>query len=299
MTNLPQELNKLNFSLITIRFHPTDMESFDFFYKSIFLPNFVFKCPIYCGTIEYDKTLDRHLHFVLGYTRNEWTENDKLRTKLNSMKNYKVLNIKNTEFEGKGINCKTLNKYTPDTDENNEEENKKNFLKSVAVLKSIGYCLKEDNKNYITNLSDKDLETAYQSYIFTCKKPIGTLKHIDEHKILSIGNVRSYMYDTFMEDNFDIGDLPLLESYMIQHKNVSFVKISKQQKSQVLKELELKVTNDKMLYKNFKTDTEEFLDQSLDIEAEYDGYINPKSEMIKEIIYLRKKLQLQEKKNIC
>ena len=46
MTNLPQELNKLNFSLITIRFHPTDMESFDFFYKSIFLPNFVFKCPI-------------------------------------------------------------------------------------------------------------------------------------------------------------------------------------------------------------------------------------------------------------
>lgn len=289
--DLPQKINELNFSLITINFHPTDMEAFDFFINTIFYPNFVYKSSLYCGTIEFDKTLNRHLHFVIGYTNNEFKDNDRLKRSLNSVKIKKALKIKNTEYEGIGIDVKQLNK--PD----GEIEN---FIKSVEVMKSIGYCLKENNKNYVTNISQKDLEASFQAYIFTCKKQVGMLDNNIEYKLLSPGNLLSYMYDSYKKSGMDISDISMLETYMIQHHKLSFIKISEKQKTQALKELELHVTTNPDEYRKYKTQTEEYLDQSLDIEAEYDGYINPKSEMIKEIIYLRKKIkELNEKKNLC
>lgn len=292
MSTLPEQLNQLNFSLITIRFHPTDMKAFDFFYNTIFLSNYVYKCQVYCGTIEYDKTLDRHLHFVLGYTRNEWSDNDRLRRDLNGMKNYKVLKIKNTEFESCGINCKTLNKYSPDKDEPEDKLLKDNFIKSVAVMKSIGYCLKEDNKNYITNVSKKDLEKSYQAYIFSCKKHIGLLDNDLEYKILTVGNLLSYMYDSFKKSDMDLDDLPMLEAYMIQHHKLCFLKITDKQKTQALKELELHITKNPHEYKKYKTTTEEFIEQSMSVEEEFECFENSKQCMIKEIIYLRNKLKL-------
>lgn len=287
--NLPQEINKLNFFLITINFHPTDIEAFDFFYKTIFLPNFAFKCQIYCGTIEYDNTLNRHLHFVLGCTKDIFQEADKLRTKLNGEKIKKILKIKNTEFEEIGIKVDGLNK--PKKDKPNPH-----FIKSVEVMKSIGYCLKEDNKNYITNLSQEDLETCYQSYIFSCKKHIGMLDNNLEYKLLSTGNLLSYMYDSYKKSKMDIADIPMLEAYMIQHHKLSFIKITDKQKTQALKELELHITENPREYQKYKTDTEQYLSQSKDIEAEYEGYINPQAQMIKEILYLRNKVEVLENK---
>lgn len=289
--NLPQKINDLNFSLITINFHPTDMEAFDFFVNTIFKPNFVFKCPLYCGTLEYDETLNRHLHFVLGYTKNDIKDNFDLRRQLNGTKIKNILKIKNTEFDAVGINCKSLNKPS----EEDLKENP-NFIKSVEVMKSIGYCLKEDNKNYLTNISQEDLEACYQAYIFSCKKHIGMLENELEYKLLSVGNLLSYMFDSFKKSGMDKTDLPLLETYMIQHHKLSFLKITDKQKTQALKELELHITENPNEYRKYKTETAEFLEKYSAVEEEYDSYVCPKKEMIKEIIYLRKKIQeLNEK----
>lgn len=284
--NLPQKINELNFSLITINFHPTDMEAFDFFVNTIFKPNFVFKSPLYCGTLEYDKTLNRHLHFVLGYTNNDFKDNTALRVKLNGTKIKNILKIKNTEFESVGINCKSLNKPS-------EEEAKENpnFIKSVEVMKSIGYCLKEDNKNYLTNLSQEDLEASFQAYIFSCKKHIGMLENNLEYKILSVGNLLSYMFDSYKKSGMDISELPYLETYMIQHHKLSFIKINEKQKTQALKELQLHLTENKNEYKKFKTIMDNTFYKYDNIEEEYESYINPKLEMIKEISFLRNKIE--------
>lgn len=287
--NLSQEINNLNFFLITVNFHPTDMEAFDYFYKTIFLPNFVYKCQLYCGTIEFDNTLNRHLHFVLGCTKDIFQEADKLRTKLNAEKIKKVLKIKNTEFEEVGIQVDGLNK---------PKRNKPDphFIKSVEVMKSIGYCLKENNQNHLTNLKTDDLESCYQSYIFSCKKSIGMLDNDLEYKLLTIGSLLSYMYDSYKKSEMDITDIPMLEAFMIQHHKLSFIKITDKQKTQALKELELHVTENPNEYKKYKTDTEQYISQSKDIEKEYDGYLNPQAEMIKEIVYLRNKVESLENK---
>lgn len=84
------------------------------------------------------------------------------------------------------------------------------------------------------------------------KKPIAPLTNNWEHKQLCSGNLLNHFYNTHIEHP----EIPIhqLEYFMIQHKKLSFVKISEKQKTQCLKELNLIISKDANYWQKYDND---------------------------------------------
>lgn len=275
--NLSDNLSKLKFAFITINYHPTDIDSFNVFFNSIFLP-YIKGAEIYCCSTEYDGTAQRHLHCVLGYTSKFAPSVDRIKQRLS----------------GKKILAK-LDKIYNTKDENAFEFEPIAKEDTFEIYKTTGYCMKCSPEHLYTNMLKEDQDACYKAYLYSESKPIAPINHQIEHKQVSKGNLLSYMYDSYVKGDFTPSEIPVLESYMIQHCKLSFVNISQNQKCQALRELSLRLSENKNEYVKYKTDGYENIDDIKDIENYYIQYINPRSEMAKEILYLRRKIVELEK----
>ncbi len=276
--NLDDNLSKLKFAFITINYHPTDIESFNIYLTTIFLP-YIKQSEIYNLSTEYDDTAQRHLHCVLGYTNDFATSLDKIRQYLSGKKRlaplHKIYNTNENAFQFDYIS-------KDDT---------------FDVYKTIGYCFKSAPENYYSNMSQSDIDACYKAYLYSESKPIAPINHNIEHKQISKGNLLAYLYDSYKKSDLEPYELPVLEAYMIQYHKLSFINISDKQKIQGLKELKLRISENPTAYQDYKTDGFENLysENPDDIEEEFNQYFNPKQEMIKQILYLRNKVQYLEK----
>lgn len=275
--NLSTNLSKLKFAFITINYHPTDIDSFNVFFNSIFLP-YIKGAEIYNCSTEFDGTAQRHLHCVLGYTSKFAPSIDRIRQRLSGKKILAKLD--------KIYNTKDENAFKFDYLDNSD---------TFEIYKTIGYCFKSGAEYIYTNMIKEDVDATYKAYLYSESKPIAPINHNIEHKQLSKGNLLSYMYDSYVKGDFTVSDIPVLESYMIQHCKLSFVNISQNQKCQALRELNLRLSENKNEYVKYKTDGYENIDDIKDIEDHYFQYINPRAEMAKEILYLRRKVVELEK----
>lgn len=241
MNTFIEKHNKHNFCLITINFHPSDMDSFNTFLNSIFLP-YVIEAPLYALTTEFNESLSRHLHCVVGYDKNFARDIDKIKTKLNGKKIKKILSkVYNTDECG--FDIKPLQDNTSSDDEDKD-------TKFGHVYTTIGYCIKQGTRYLQTNIKDeKVLEQCRIAYIDKVKKPIVQLENNYEHKQLSKGNILNYIYDASIKHP----NIPIvqLENYTIKHMKYSYISISSQQKKQAFKELNIIRSEDDKIHDKY------------------------------------------------
>lgn len=244
MNTFIEKHQKHNFALITINFHPTDMDAFNHFLNSYFLP-YIIDAPLYVLTTEYDQTLSRHLHCVIGYDKNFARDIEKIKVKLNAKKVKKILkNIYNTDEVAFDVKPLQDNTKTQDKDRD---------TKFGHVYTTIGYTIKQGTNNLQTNIQDQEvLEQCRLSYIDKMKKPIIQLENNYEHKQLSKGNILNYLYDASIKHP----EIPIvqLENYTIQHMKYSYISISQYQKTQALKELNIVRSKDSKIYEKYENE---------------------------------------------
>jgi len=244
MNTFIEKHQKHNFALITINFHPTDMDAFNHFLNSYFLP-YVIDAPLYVLTTEFNKTLSRHLHCVVGYDKNFARDINTIQKKLNGKKVKKILkNIYNTDEVAFDIKPLQDNTKTQDKDRD---------TKFGHVYTTIGYTIKQGTNYLQTNLQDQEvLEQCRLSYIDKMKTPFVQLENNYEHKQLSKGNILNYLYDASIKHP----EIPIvqLENYTIQHLRYSYISISSYQKTQALKELNIARSKDPKLYEKYENE---------------------------------------------
>ena len=182
MEDFIQKIQNLNYAMITINYHPTDMDDYKLFFNTILLP-YAMTASIYFITTEYKDTQNEHCHIILSYGENESIRDfDKIKRKLKSKKvTQNLLKLTNTKLEHAikvdKVNSTVFDKY-----------------------KSIGYLLKHGSENLISNVKDqKILDMVYQSYITAMKKPIVQVEHQLQYKTIGKGELLLHMYDEHMK----------------------------------------------------------------------------------------------------
>lgn len=216
-------------SLITIRFHISDLETFDYFVTHTFLP-YAKENEYYHSGIEFPETSERHLHCVIKNTTVR--DNEKVQKKIKTMIHTHKNKIYNTLTDN-ALDVKYLKTYKD-------------------ISRSIGYICKQSATDIQTNIPQYEIDAGLVAYYQDAKIPFAVVDNIYEHKQVSKGNLLNYMYDA----NIKHPTIPihLLEEFMIQHMKISFVNISTQQKTQVKKELVLITTSDKEYSQKYEND---------------------------------------------
>lgn len=192
--------DKYNWSLITINFHPTDMDGFQYFLETIYKP-YIKEFPVYINTIEYPDTPQQHLHTVIA--RDKSKDNAKILQKITGKRFTKDLKLNNTEKD-KAIQCDALS--------------------TVAdIYNSIGYCVKQREKILFHNIPEDDLEMCYKSWLYASKDVICKVDNVLEYKNVSKGDLLMYLYDTAKKyPDIPVSELP---AYMVAKLNFSFISV--------------------------------------------------------------------------
>jgi len=192
--------DKYNWSLITINFHPTDTDGFEYFLNTKYKP-YIQEFPIYINTVEYPDTPNQHLHTVIA--RDKSLDNKKIEQKLKGKRFMKDLKLNNTNNKD-AINVKALT--------------------TVAdIYQSIGYCVKQREKILFHNIEESDLEMCYKSWLYASKDVICKVDNVLEYKNVSKGDLLLYLYDTAKKfPNIPIPELP---AYMVAKLNFSFISV--------------------------------------------------------------------------
>lgn len=216
----------LIYFLFTANFHSTDMSSYDEYYKWLKIKISDISKQYWLNT-EYENTTDEHLHAVISLEKCKANEKDKVKQKLFPLSQKKSL------------------KHIINTNENAFDI--KQLSECIDIYSSIGYIIKQGKANLYSNeRDDKFLDDCYKSYIYKSKKPIAPLSHVEPYKLLSVGNVRDYIIHHAKENpNIPLCTIP---DYLVQHKNLSFLKISKYQKEQAVREAQLVLSDNDELY---------------------------------------------------
>lgn len=242
-----EKIKDLNFGLITINFHPSDMDQFNNFLTTYFLP-YIIEAPLYALTTEFNTSLSRHLHCVVGYdkkfARDIYTIKNKLNAKKVKLNLIKIYNTDECAFD-----VKTIQDDTKDE----KVELEKRDTKWGHIFTSIGYCVKQGTGYLQTNIKDTELlEQSRLSYINKMKKPIVSLDNNYEHKQLSKGNILNHLYDASIKHP----EIPIiqLENYTIKHMKYSYANVTQYTKRQVLKELYIIRSNDQKIYEKYGND---------------------------------------------
>lgn len=207
-----------NWSFITVRFHETDLVTFDHFTKMILIP-YILTNEYYVIGIEHPSTSERHLHAVLKNTTSR--DNDKVRQKVNNLVKSKKNNIWNT-IQANAVDCKSL-KTTLD------------------IYSTIGYICKQSGTDIQTNIPEKEIEAGRTAFYHESKTPVAQVDNVIEYKNIQKGNLLLYLYDAHIK--YPNIKLRLLPSYMVKFMNVSFGLCYKQL-NYYLMELKLKLGGD-------------------------------------------------------
>lgn len=213
-----------NFSFITIRFHETDLEAFDNFYKYLFLP-YIQGNLLYISGIEYPDTAERHCHAVIKNTTSK--DNSKVLQKIQNLYNSKKNKMLNTLIQN-AIDVKSVTRYNPKSEES----------KYTSKQCAIGYILKQSKTVISTNISEEMLDECRVAYYHEAKVPFCEVKHNLEYKNLSKGNMLLHMWNAHKDNpTVKIRDLP---SLMVARLNYSFLSCQSSIRSAKL-ELKLKI----------------------------------------------------------
>lgn len=240
-----EKYKNLNFVLITINLHPSDMDQFNNLLNSYFLP-YIVDAPYYAMTTEYNETLHKHLHCVLGYDKKFARDIGTIRSKVNGQKIknilYKIYNSNECAFDVKPLKDDTK-------DEKKKQDDRD--TKWGHIFTSTGYCVKQGTGYLQTNITCEEfLEQSRLSYINKMKKPIVNLEHNYEHKQLSKGNVLNYIYDASIKHP----EIPIvqLEHYTIKHMKYSYVNVPQYTKTQAMKELYIIRSDDQKIHEKYE-----------------------------------------------
>lgn len=205
-------------SFITIRFHETDVVTFDHFTKFILNP-YILSNELYIIGIELQDTSERHLHAVIKNTTSR--DNDKVKQKITNLVKSKKNNIWNT-ITDKAVDVKPLKS-------------------NLDIYSTIGYVAKQSKTDIQTNIPAEEVDAGRKAYYQESKMPVAQVDNNLEYKNLSKGNLLLYLYDAHIKHP----QIPLtvLPSYMVKHMNISFGLCYKQLKYYLL-ELKLKLGRD-------------------------------------------------------
>lgn len=212
---LDQIHDKYNWSLITINFHPSDTDSFEYFLETIYKP-YIKDFPLYINTVEYPDTPQQHLHTVIA--RDKKLDNSKILQKISGKRFTKSLKLNNTNTKN-AIQCVALSTVSD-------------------VYQSIGYCIKQRENILFHNFEDPDLEMCYKSWLYASKDVICKVDNVLEYKSVSKGDLLLYLYDTAVK--FPDIPVPELPAYMVSKLNFSFISV-KSLLNYALLELRLKL----------------------------------------------------------
>jgi len=234
---------KGNWSFITIRFHETDVVTFDHFHKFILIP-YIESNETYLIGIEHPTTSERHLHAVIKNTTSR--DNDKVKQKIKNLVKSKKNNIWNTITDN-AVDVKPLKS-------------------NLDIYSTIGYVAKQSTTDIQSNIPEEEIDAGRSAYYHESKTPICQVENILEYKSLSKGNLLLYLYDAHIKHK----DIPLktLPSYMVKYMNVSFISCKSLLKYAML-ELKLKIGYDEKsidLENEFdKNDAEELIQNNYDL----------------------------------
>jgi len=198
---LDENYEKYNWSLITINFHPTDTDAFEYFLNTTYKP-YVKQFPIYINALEYPNTLYQHLHTVIA--RPKTLDNAKLRQKLSGKRFLKDLKLYNTK-DINALDVKSLDTF-------------------ADVCQSIGYCNKQRTTIlFHSDIPQTDIDICYKAWLYSSKDVIHKVKHVLEYKNVSKGDLLLYLYDYHIEHP----EIPLcmLESHLIANTKLSLAQI--------------------------------------------------------------------------
>lgn len=207
-----------NWSFITVRFHETDLVTFDHFTKFILIPYLISNEIFHIG-IEHEETSERHLHAVIKNTTSR--DNDKVKQKINNLVKSKKNNIYNTITDN-AVDVKPLKS-------------------NLDIYSTIGYVAKQSKTDVQSNIPTEEIDAGRKAYYQESKMPVAEVKNNLEYKSLSKGNLLLYLYDAHVR--FPQISLKTLPSYMVKYMNVSFISCKSLLKYAML-ELKLKIGHD-------------------------------------------------------
>ena len=228
MEEFTKNISERKLALITVRFHPLDMETYQLFFNTILLP-FALSADYYFINIEHKCSLEEHCHIVISYGADETIRDlDKIKQKLKSKKIENFMKtLSNTKLDDKSIDVKPI--------ENTQ----------MDKYRSIGYLLKQGQQYWISNTKEQlILDMVYNAYITLIKEPIHKVDHKIEYKNVNESELLLYYYDHHKK-NIDI-PLDMLDQHMVANTKLSTWRIGRKRKEEAIEELKLKL-NPKIL----------------------------------------------------